>query len=280
LWTRILDKIKVRAVVQADETRMRMQRDANGKAKNGFVWTFVAVDDDDGERDVALVLAANRSGHTPKAHLEGTAGYLLTEAYSAYNAVLEVSSRVRVGCHAHLRRYLHDALPTAPGAQEGLDIIGELYAVEREARARGIFGKASHLDFRKERAGPVRTRLKEWLELERPKHRPKSPMATAIRYGLNQWEALGHFLDDVRVPLDNNASEAALRRVALGRKNFLFVNDVDAGTNIAGLYTLIATCESRGVNPFAYLADVLLRVEDQPVDRIDELLPGAWAARG
>jgi transposase len=76
----------------------------------------------------------------------------------------------------------------------------------------------------------------------------------------------------------NNASEAALRRVALGRKNYLFVGDVDAGTSIAGIYTIIATCEARGVNPFAYLTDVLTRLPDHPADRLDELLPGRWAA--
>jgi transposase len=103
-------------------------------------------------------------------------------------------------------------------------------------------------------------------------------MGQAIKYGINRWDDLGRFVEDVRIPLDNNASEAALRRVALGRKNYLFVGDVDAGANIAGLYTLMATCEARHVNPFRYLADVIARVQDHPQDRLDELLPGAWAA--
>ena len=84
------------------------------------------------------------------------------------------------------------------------------------------------------------------------------------------------FLDDERVPLDNNGSERALRRVALGRKNYLFVHDVERGASIAGLYSLVATCEARGINPFEYLADVLARVQDHPIRAIDELLPGAW----
>ena len=276
IWVRILDDIKVRAVVQADETRMRMQRDATGKPKNGFVWTFVAADDD-GERDVALVFAADRSGELPRKILGGTTGYLMADAYSGYNDVARVSTRKRAACHAHLRRYFHEALPTAPVGQEAMDIIGELYRVEREARERGYFGKPSHFEFRKQRAPPIRDRLKAWLELQLPKHPPKSPISTAIRYGLNQWDELGRFLEDARVPLDNNASEAALRRIALGRKNFLFVGDVDAGTNIAGLYTVIATCESRGINPFAYLSDVVTRVQDHPADRLAELLPSPWA---
>jgi transposase len=96
----------------------------------------------------------------------------------------------------------------------------------------------------------------------------------AIRYALNQWHELGRCLDDARVPLDKNASERSLRRVALGRKNYLFVGDVGAGTSIAGLYTLVATCEARGINAFGYLADVIPRVQEHPKRRLDELLPG------
>ena len=277
IWVRILDNIRFRAVVQADETRMRMQNDGAGRAKNGFVWTFVAADDN-GEQDVALVFAADRSGETPRRILLGTDGFLLADAYSGYNDVAVVSTRRRAACHAHLRRYFHEALPTAPIAQEAMDIIAALYRVEHEAQAQGILRTDSHLEFRRQRAGPIRERLHAWLTREQPKHPPKSPIAAAIRYGLNQWAELGRFLDDPRIPLDNNASEAALRRVALGRKNYLFVGDVDAGTSIAGIYTIIATCEARGVNPFAYLTDVLTRVQDHPADRLDELLPGRWVA--
>jgi transposase len=101
-------------------------------------------------------------------------------------------------------------------------------------------------------------------------------MGAAVRYTLNQWEALGRFLDDARVPLDNNESESALRRVALGRKNFLFVGNEEAGGNLAGLYSLVATCEANDVNPVEYLADVMVRINEHPNSRIDELLPHNW----
>jgi transposase len=134
------------------------------------------------------------------------------------------------------------------------------------------------LELRKQRAGPIRDRFKTWLDDQAARHPPKSPLGIAIRYTLGQWDELGVFLDDARVPLDNNASERALRRVALGRKNYLFVGDVAAGKSLAGLYSLVATCEARGINPFDYLVDVLARVQDHPASAIDELLPGAWAA--
>jgi transposase len=98
----------------------------------------------------------------------------------------------------------------------------------------------------------------------------------AIRYTLNLWDAMIHFVDDAKIPLDNNPAEAALRRVALGRKNFLFVGHDEAGDNRAGLYSLVATCEANGVNPLEYLADVLIRVNTHPNKQIDELPPHLW----
>jgi len=158
-----------------------------------------------------------------------------------------------------------------------LDLVAKLYVAEHAADAQGLTGRAK-LEFRKQRAGPIRARMRKWLDRQRDRHPPKSPVGAAIRYADNQWEELGVCLRDARVPLDNNGSERALRRVALGRKNYLFVHDGDAGASIAGLYSLVATCEARGINPFEYLADVLPRVQDQPSNAVDELLPGPWAA--
>jgi transposase len=274
IWTRLLDVVRVRHVVAADETRLRIVRDKTGKTKNGFVWTFGARDDNGG-LDIAYVFTEDRSGETPKKLLEGTKGVLLVDGYSGYNIVDEVSSRRRAACHAHLRRYFYEALPTAPVAQEMLDLVAELYIAEHAADAQSLIGD-SKLEFRKERAGPVRARMRTWLNAHKERHPPKSPIATAVRYAENRWDELGVFLDDALVPLDNNGSERALRRIALGRKNFLFVHDSEAGASLAGLYSLVATCEARRINPFEYLTDVLTRVQDHP-ENIDDLLPGAWA---
>jgi transposase len=275
LWTLLLEVIRKRAIVMADETRLRMQDDGTGKPKTGFVWTFVAPDDT-GVHDVAYVYAAGRSGETPKKVLGDTEGYLLADAYSGYNAVEDVSRRIRAGCHAHLRRGFHEALTTAPVAQEAIDLILRLYRVEHAAAQKKVVGTAIHLQLRRKRSRSIRDELAKWLVAQAPRHPPKSPIGEAIRYAQNQWDELGRFLEDPRIPLDNNASERSLRRVALGRKNYLFVGDIDSGTNIAGLYTLVATCEARRINPFAYLADVIPRVQDYPAKRVAELLPGNW----
>lgn len=276
LWTRLLDVIRQRDIVLADETRLRILKDASGKPKTGYVWTFGAADAAGGF-DVAYHFADSRSGATPKALLEGTSGVLLVDGYSGYDAIEKVSSRRRAACFAHVRRYFFEAVSTAPIAQEALDLIAALYRVEHEAGEAGLSEK-SKLEFRKARAGPVREGLRAWLDEQATRQPPKSPLGAAIRYTLGQWAELGVFLEDARVPLDNNASERSLRRIALGRKNYLFVGDVASGKSLVGLYSLVATCESRGINPLTYLADVLARLQDHPANALDDLLPGAWAA--
>jgi transposase len=184
--------------------------------------------------------------------------------------------RVRVGCWAHTRSKFFEALPTAPEAQQALDFILELYRIEDQALQQEVVRTPAHRALRQRHSAPVLMRMHEWLQLQRPLHLPKSPMGEAIRYALNQWQALGLFLHDERLPLDNNRSEAALRAAAQGRKNFLFVDHEVAGQNLAGLYSLVMTCEANGINPEQYLEDVLLRIQTHPQSRIDELLPHHW----
>jgi transposase len=157
-----------------------------------------------------------------------------------------------------------------------LDLILDLYRVEHTARDAGVLGQPEHLRLRVQQSVPILGRIRDWLATHSPLHPPKSPLGEAIRYARGQWEALGRFVEDASLPLDNNASENALRAVALGRKNFLFVGHDEAGAGLAGLYSLVASCHANGVNPEAYLADVLLRVQSHPAARIDELLPGRW----
>jgi transposase len=271
LFQRLLALIREALVVHADETSLKVQ--AEDKCRTGFVWNFRTTYP---KPLIAYRFSPSRSGETPKQILGGTTGALVVDGYTGYNAVTDVNGRERVACHAHVRRYFFDALPTAPEAQRALDLIRELYRVEHAAFETRIVGTPQHLALRRERSAPIRAELKAWLDEAQGQHPPKSPLGTAIRYTLNQWESLGRFLDNARIPLDNNPAEAALRRVALGRKNFLFVGNDTAGENLAGLYSLVATCEANGVNPLAYLADVIIRIHEHPNSRIDELLPHNW----
>jgi transposase len=157
-----------------------------------------------------------------------------------------------------------------------MDLILEVYKVEHEAKERGIVRTPEHHELRQTRGRAAMGALHVWLLGQQDVHLPKSPMGQAIAYALKQWPTLLRFLDDVRIPPDNNGAESALRVAALGRKNFLFVFDADKGANLAGLYSLVSTCESCGVDPIAYLRDVLLRIDTHPASRIDELLPDRW----
>lgn len=272
LAQRLLALTAQQLVVQADETTVRVL--AEGKTRTAWLWTFLA--QADGKHLIAYCYSPSRSGETPLSVLGGTKGFLVSDGYTGYNKVTTPEGRERVGCIAHLRRRFFDALPSAPQARQALDLILEVYRVERAAAELNVFGTPQHLALRREKSRQAMDDLHAWLVAEQPKHLPKGPLGEAIGYALNQWRPLTRFLDDARLPVDNNASERALRPAALGRKNYLFVGNDHAGQNIAGLYALIATCEVNGVNPFEYLADVLPRLATHPVSRIDELLPHRW----
>jgi len=163
-----------------------------------------------------------------------------------------------------------------PEARFALDLIRDIYVVEHDAKIADCLGTREHLLMRQARSGPILARLRTWIAEQTEIHPPKSPLGTAMSYVVNNWIPLTRFLDDPKIPPDNNRSESALRIVALGRKNFLFFGNEEAGHNIAGLYSLVATCEANGVNPIAYLTDVLARVRSHPASDLDALLPQNW----
>lgn len=267
LSERLLNIVARSDIVQADETSLMMQR----PHKRGFVWTFLS----DGL--IAYRFSPDRSGETPRAVLGGTLGTLVVDAYTGYNRVTDVEGRERASCLAHVRRRFFDALQTAPReGRRALELILDVYRVEHDVKERGIVRTAEHLELRQTRGRAAMNAFTKWLDDEKDRHPPKSPLGQAISYARNRGETLTRFLTDVRIPLDNNASESALRVVALGRKNFMFVGGPETGQNLAGLYSLVATCESHDVDPIEYLRDVLLRVDTHPASKIDELLPHRW----
>ena len=266
LANHLLARVAASEIVLADETTIRMQ----GTTKSAYLWTFLA------GKDITYVFSTSRSGDTPTKVLGGTQGTLVVDAYTGYNKVTQVDGRTRAGCLAHVRRKFFEASRGVPEAEIALDLIRAIYVVEHEARERGIAGSAEHLALRQARTRPLLAQLFRWLRQQRGRHLPKGPMGKAIGYALRNHRALTRFTCDPRLPPDNNRSEAALRVIALGRKNFLFVGNEDAGVNIAGLYSLVATCVAHGKNPLEYLTDVLVRISSHPQSRIDELLPDRW----
>jgi hypothetical protein len=180
-----------------------------------------------------------------------------------------------VACWAHARRKFHDVFQAnaSPIAKEALHRIAALYAVEAEIRGRA---PAARREARQARAGPLLADLKTWFEATAAKLSAKGELAQAIRYALARMPALTRYLGDGRLEIDNNAAERALRAVALGRKNYLFAGSDAGGERAAAIYSLTETAKLNGLDPEAYLRDVLARIADHPINRIEELLPWRW----
>jgi transposase len=267
LYDRLLARIVADPHGQADETSFRLQTRPD---KRGFVWTFLA------GGLVAYVFSGDRSGQTPSRILGGTKGSLVVDAYTGYNDVTDVDGRARGGCFSHVRRYFFRALDTTPEAREALDMILELFRVERDAKERGVVGTHTHAAMRRSRSQPVLDQLEKWTVSQKPRHLPEGPMGAALRYVTNQWKPLTLFMTDPKIPIHNNASEAALRIIALARKNSLFFGHEQAARNFSALYSLVQTAERHGINALEYIEDVLMRVQTHPAARIDELLPDRW----
>jgi hypothetical protein len=250
-----------------------------GRTKTGRLWVYVRDDLPWGDASppaAVFFFSPDRKGERPAAHLAGFSGFLQADAYSGFDR-LYGERIIEVACWAHARRKIFDVHDStkSPIAAEALAKIGELYRIE--APIRGLRAKARR-DVRQREARPLLAALKAYFETQLAKLPPKGGLAQAIRYSLSNWPALTRYLDDGRLEIDNNRAENTLRGVALGRKNWLFAGSDSGGARAAAIYGLIETCKLNGVEPFAYLRDVLGRIADHKINRIDELLPWNWAS--
>jgi hypothetical protein len=185
---------------------------------------------------------------------------------------------IEVACWAHARRKFYDAKLTAPDlAHEALARIGQLYAVEREAKAEQLTSE-ERLQIRRSHSVPLLEAFGEWLQAQQASVLPKSPIGQAAAYALSNWTALCRYPDDGDLSIDNNVSERALRAQVIGRKNWTFAGSDNGGRFAAILFSFTASCKHNGVDPHAYLADVLAR---WPQDRSNprDYLPDQWLLR-
>jgi transposase len=278
--TRMQSEILTSKVVQNDDTPVKVQ-DHDGKGlKTGRLWASV------GDHDhpyVTYHYTPDRSRAGPEAIFKGFEGYLQADAYSAYDGLYTSGKIIEVGCMMHARRKFYEARTTDPQrSHRALAWISLLYEVEREAKKHATEGYeafvAARHALRGERSRPIFKEFHAWLEAEAPKVLPKSPIGEAIGYALNHWAALERPLDEGFLELDNGASERALKPVAIGRKNWLFAGSDKGGQTAAVLMSLCTTCKNLGIDPQAYLRDVLERISTHPARRIEELLPDRWQA--
>ena len=255
-------------VVHADETTAR-QADLDKKA---FMWTFSSPE------LTVYKYAESRSGEVASELLGDSQGTIIVDQYTGYNQVTKPGRRTRAGCMAHARRKVFESREHA-GFDEALKLIRKLYEIEARAKRENIVGSGAHLELRKAEGRPAFARLLLWARRAAKLHEPRSAACRAARYVLKGRRALRVFLTDPKVAIDNNAAERDLRRVALGRKNYLFFQSKESGEHHAILYTLVASAEKHGLNPTTYLADVLVRIQTHPQSLVEELLPHKYRQR-
>lgn len=263
-------------VIHTDDTTVPIQSPGEKQCRKGRIWCYLG---DQANPYTVYDYTPDRSRAGPAAWLSGYRGYLQADAYGGYDGIFAGGGVTEVACWAHARRKFYDAQDSdGHRAAQMLSLVGELYAIEREAKDAedGV-----RLALRQERAVPVLARIKAWLDAEGQVVLPRSPMATAIGYAQNQWAALVTYATHGCLAIDNNAAERALKRVAIGRKNWLFAGHDAAALNHARLWTLIASAERHGVDPQRYLTSVLAKLPSTPAGNQAELaqfLPDVWRA--
>ncbi|RVH29308.1 IS66 family transposase [Sinorhizobium meliloti] len=277
-------------LLHADDTPIRVldrsRRDKGlGKGvKKGRIWTYV--------RDqrpwagaappgTVYYFAPDWKEEHVHHHLRQTSGILQADGYKGYGKLYEPGAdgigRFReAACWAHWRRDFHDIWTSNKSeiAREALDRIGALYDIERD-----IAGQPAdiRLAARQKHSKAKVEALRVWAEAQLTRIPGKGDLASAFRYGLSRWHSFCLFLEDGRVAMDNNAAERALRPIGIGRKNWLFAGADTGAETLARAMTIIETAKMNGIDPQAYLADVLDRIHDHKINRLDELLPWNWA---
>ena len=267
------DRVRQSKAIHTDDTVVPIQSPGAKQCRKGRIWCYLG---DEANPYTVYDYTPNRSRDGPAKWLSGYEGYLQADAYGGYDGIFHSQNVTEVACWAHARRKFYDAQDSdEQRAAQVLAMIAQLYAVEREAKNAS---DAARLALRQERCTPVLDRIKHWLDAEQQHVLPRSPIAIAITYAQNQWRALTTYTTQGFLSIDNNPSERALKRVALGRKNWLFAGNDAAAENHARLWSLIASCERHKVDPQRYLTSVLAKISQTPSEELGQFLPDAWKA--
>src|SRR3954463_14021269 len=285
LWRLLHRHVMSSTRIFADDTRLPVLDPGRGRTKTGCLWGY-AIDDRpwNGSTPPAVVYlyAEDRKGEHPAAHLAGFQGILQVDGYSGFKGLLagRPPDQIKLAfCWAHCRRRFYEIHQAtgSPLADEALRRIGELYAVEAEIRGRPAEERRA---IRQERSRPIVDALHAWLTVQLGRVSGRSTLAEALRYALRRWTGLVLFLEDGRLELDTNTVEGATRPISLGRKNALFAGSDGGACHWAIVASLVATAKLNGVEPLAWLTDVLERTVSgrTRAHELERLLPWTWKA--
>jgi transposase len=263
----------------ADDTTLPVLDPGRGRTKTGRLWVYARDDRPWGGPDPPAAVyfySPDRKAERPAAHLESFKGVLQVDGYAGFERLTIGGVVVLAACWAHARRKFYEVHQAtgSPIAAEALARIAALYEIERHITGQSADArKAARAEAR-----PVIAALEIWLTQQLGRIPSGGALADAIRYALARWPALCRFLDDGRIELDNNPVERAIRPVALGRKNHLFAGSDGGGRRWAMISSLITSAKLNGVEPYAYLRDVLERmVAGHRANQLDQLLPWCWS---
>jgi len=283
--------------VHGDDTTVRVL--AKGQTDIARSWVYVRDDRPFGGLATPAAVfyySRDRRGEHPQAHLARYSGILQADAFGGYNKLYEPDRMpgpiTEAACWAHSRRKFFELADltkiakrkaqggkpafASPMALDAVRRIDALFDIEREINGKPA---AERLAVRQQLSVPLVAQLADWMTAARARLSPHDDAGKAMNYMLNRWPAFTRFLDDGRICLTNNAAERALRGIALGRKAWLFAGSDRGGQRAAKMYSLIVTAKMNDIDPQAWLADVLARIADHPVQRLEELLPWHWKAQ-
>jgi transposase len=269
LYLLLKARVLAAKIVHTDDTPIPVQDPDREHCRTGRIWAYVSAG------GVVYDATEDRCRDGPLQFLKDFRGHLQCDAYAGYDELFR-SARgavVEVGCWAHARRKFVEAEKTSPAlAHEAVARIRQLYAVEHEAKDLDASARAA---LRREKSKPLLDALKDWLDREHRLAIPKTPIAEALTYALNQWAALTVYVTDGDLAIDNNAAERAIKPFAIGRKNWIFFGSDRGGQALATLASFTATCQLGKLNPWTWLRDTLTRLPTLPADQLATLLPTA-----
>lgn len=261
-------------VLHADETPVRLLDPGAGKTAKAYVWAY-ARGEHDGTPGVIYDFCTGRGGKYPAEFLRTWTGTLTCDDYGGYDVVFRRDGCVEAGCLAHARRKFDELAKAhaSPLAAQAIERIARIYRLESQAREMTVEARLAH---RQQHTQPLWDELCAWMKLERTRVPDGGGIAAALDYSLKRWGALGRFVHDGAVSVDNNHIENLIRPWALGRKSWLFAGSELAGKRAAMVMSLVQSAKLQGHDPWVYLKDVLERLLAHPNNRIDELLPHRW----
>lgn len=271
IYDLMVKRVLLSHVLGTDDTIMPLLQP--GRTRKARMWIFQG---DDSQPYNVFDFTISRSRDGPNRFLAEFAGTLLADAYGGYDGIVLDRDLLRAGCWSHARRKFVEAEKTAPDlARMILRLIKKLFDIESRAKE---LSNADRLELRRAESQPIIDDLYVLFVDQKARLLPKHPMAEAIGYALNQWKELTLFLTDGAVPIHNNLAEQQMKRIALLRKNALFVGTARGGETAAIISTITSTCQRHEINPHVYLTQLLAGLQSTPVSQLDQCLPDRWKA--